>query len=119
MNTTVSTLSLAHNHLTISIGNDDESEESDDPNIRQSRKLKRIKINDLDIEMYSNNAYHEFIIHNAAKTILHEFPTTYINNNICIMWNDSDNEELQEIQLAENVSITVNKTGTIEKLLIK
>ena len=119
MNTTVSTLSLAHNHLTISIGNDDESEESEKPNIRRSRSFERIKEKGLDIEMYSNNAYHEFVIHNAARTILHEFPTTYVTNNICVMWADSSSEELQEFQLTSNVSVTLNKTGIIEKLLIK
>lgn len=119
MNTTVSTLSLAHNHLTISVGNDDESEESEDPNIRRSGPLERIKEKGLDIEIYSKDNYYEFIIHNAAKTILHEFPTTYVTDNICIMWTESNNEELQEIQLTSNVSIILNKIGTIEKLLIK
>jgi hypothetical protein len=119
MNTTVSTLSLAHNHLTISIGNDDESDESDDPNIPQLKTLRRIKEKGLDIEMYSNNTYHEFIIHDAEKTILHEFPTTYVTDNICVMWADSNNDELYEIQLTSNVSVTLNKIGTIEKILIK
>lgn len=113
MNTTVSTLSLANNHLSITI-DEDESDTPDDPNIR---KLQRVKADGLDIELYSNNNRHEFIIHDAAKTILHEFPTTNISDKICLMWTDS-NTELREINLTSNISVKVNKKGIIEKLEI-